>query len=144
MNIVRELRKKKGIQQKELALILGVAQPTISEWEANKKDPSGERLRKLSEYFGVDELVILGKGVVDLNQPGLFIPEDPNICGISETDQIKQYVLEKLGVTPIQTPEITAVSGMMSQMSKHQQDQIVAIVRTFLENSPESLYKEGK
>ena len=69
MNIVRELRKKKGIQQKELALTLGVSQPTISDWEANKKDPSGDRLRKLADYFGVDELVILGKGVVDLNSP---------------------------------------------------------------------------
>lgn len=67
MNIVKELRKKAGIQQKELALIVGVAQPTVSEWELNKKDPSGERLQKLAEYFGVDELVVLGKGVVDLS-----------------------------------------------------------------------------
>ena len=64
MNIVKELRKKAGIQQKELALIVGVAQPTVSEWELNKKDPSGKRLKKLAEYFGVDELVILGKNVV--------------------------------------------------------------------------------
>lgn len=68
MNIVKELRKRKGIQQKELALIVGVAQPTVSEWELQKKDPSGERLRKLAEFFEVDELVILGKGVVDLSQ----------------------------------------------------------------------------
>ena len=68
MNIVKELRKKKGIQQKELALIAGVAQPTVSEWELNKKDPSGDRLKKLAEYFDVDELVILGKGVVDLSK----------------------------------------------------------------------------
>ena len=69
MNIVKELRKKKGIQQKELAIIAGVAQPTVSEWELNKKDPSGDRLKKLAEYFGVDELVILGKGVIDLSKP---------------------------------------------------------------------------
>lgn len=67
MNIVKELRKRAGIQQKELALIVGVAQPTVSEWELNKKDPSGDRLKKLAEYFNVDELVILGKGVVDLS-----------------------------------------------------------------------------
>lgn len=66
MNIVKELRKAKGIQQKELAISIGVSRPTVSEWESNKKDPSGERLRKLAEFFGVDELVILGKGVVDL------------------------------------------------------------------------------
>ena len=69
MNIVKELRKKKGIQQKELAYEIGVSRPTVSEWESGKKDPSGERLRKLAAFFGVDELVILGKGVVDLTKP---------------------------------------------------------------------------
>ena len=67
MNIVKELRKKKGIQQKELAIEIGVSRPTVSEWESGKKDPSGERLKKLAQYFNVDELVILGKNVIDLN-----------------------------------------------------------------------------
>ena len=65
MNIVKELRKKRGIQQKELAIYVGVAQPTVSEWESGKKDPSGERLRKLAEFFGVDELVVLGAGFAE-------------------------------------------------------------------------------
>lgn len=68
MNIIRELRKKAGIQQKELALIVGVSQPTLSDWEKGKKDPAPENLKKLAEYFNVDELVILGKGVVDLTR----------------------------------------------------------------------------
>ena len=68
MNIIRELRKKKGIQQKELASIIGVAQPTVSDWESGRKDPSGERLKKLAQYFDVDELVVMGKGVVDLSK----------------------------------------------------------------------------
>lgn len=68
MNIVKELRKKKGVQQKELAITIGVSQPTVSEWEANKKDPSGDRLRRLAEFFGVDELVVLGKKVIDLTE----------------------------------------------------------------------------
>ena len=66
MNIVKELRKKKGIQQKELAIEIGVSRPTVSEWESGKKDPSGERLKRLAQYFGVDELVVLGKNVIDL------------------------------------------------------------------------------
>ena len=69
MNIVKELRKKAGIQQKELAISIGVSRPTVSEWESGKKDPSGERLKKLAEFFGVDELMILGKGIVDITQP---------------------------------------------------------------------------
>lgn len=62
MNIVKELRKKKGVQQKELAIDIGVSQPTVSEWESGKKDPSGDRLKALAEYFDVDELVVLGLG----------------------------------------------------------------------------------
>ena len=60
MNIVRELRQRAGMQQKELAISVGVARPTVSEWEHGKKDPSGECLRKLSEIFNVDPGVILG------------------------------------------------------------------------------------
>lgn len=63
MNIVKELRKKKGIQQKELAIEIGVSRPTVSEWESQKKDPSGDRLKSLAAFFGVDELVILGRGI---------------------------------------------------------------------------------
>ena len=65
MNIIRELRKKAGIGQKELADIIGVSIPTVSDWETGKKQPSKERLRKLAEYFQVDELVILGKTVIN-------------------------------------------------------------------------------
>lgn len=64
MNIVRELRLKAGMQQKEVALYVGVANPTVSEWEHQKKDPSGERLKKLAKLFGVTPESILG---VDLN-----------------------------------------------------------------------------
>lgn len=67
MNIVRELRKQKGMQQKELALSVGVAQATVSEWEHGKKDPSGDRLKKLADIFHVDELTILGRGLVELS-----------------------------------------------------------------------------
>ena len=65
MNIIHELRKKKCIQQKELSIAIGVSQPTVSDWEKNKKDPTGENLRKLAQFFGVDELVIMGKGLAD-------------------------------------------------------------------------------
>lgn len=68
MNIIRELRKKAGIGQKELADIIGVSIPTVSDWETGKKQPSKERLRKLAEYFQVDELIILGKTVINTGE----------------------------------------------------------------------------
>lgn len=60
MNIVKELRIRAGMQQKELALLVGVAAPTVSEWEHGKKDPSGKRLVQLSKIFNTDIATILG------------------------------------------------------------------------------------
>lgn len=100
MNIIRELRKRKGIQQKELALEIGVSRPTVCDWESGKKDPSGERLKKLAEYFDVDELVILGKGVIDLtenkNQTRIPITEEAQIISggidLMKEDQRKKIL----------------------------------------------------
>ena len=39
---------------------MGVSQPTVSDWFNNKSDPSGKRLEKLSEIFGVSRATILG------------------------------------------------------------------------------------
>lgn len=60
MNLVRELRKMAGMQQKEVAIAVGVSRPTVSEWEPGKKDPSGERLMNLAKLFDVAPGVILG------------------------------------------------------------------------------------
>lgn len=60
MNVVKELREMAGIQQKELAMAIGVTQPTVSDWENNKKDPKDERLERLASYFGVTKRVIKG------------------------------------------------------------------------------------
>lgn len=60
MNTVKELRERAGMQQKELAILIGVSQPTVSEWEHGKKDPSGDRLKRLSEVFCCEPGEILG------------------------------------------------------------------------------------
>ena len=122
MNIVKELRRKKGIQQKELAISIGVSRPTVSEWESNKKDPSGERLKKLAEFFGVDELVILGKGVVDLDRP--------------ETEQIKEMILERLREGQPKTDEARILAAGIDKLPKAQREQALDVVRAmFREHS---------
>lgn len=60
MNRVKELMDRAGMQQKELAAICHVSGPTVSDWVRNKKNPSGENLKKLSEMFKVGTGVILG------------------------------------------------------------------------------------
>lgn len=60
MNNVKELCIRRGIEQKELSILVGVSQPTVSDWFNQKKNPSGKRLDKLSEVLGVSRSVILG------------------------------------------------------------------------------------
>ena len=124
MNIVRELRKKRGIQQKELAIEIGVSSATVSDWEHQRKNPSGERLRKLSEYFDVDPDVILG---VASNESYLFVPEDPKTSGKSETEQIIERILTQLGEQP-KTPEARAVSFGMDTLPEEQRKLILNMV----------------
>lgn len=61
------------MQQKELALALGVTRPTISEWEHQKKDPSGDRLQRLSEFFNVSYGAILGYEELPGSTPVLYV-----------------------------------------------------------------------
>ena len=117
MNIVKELRKKKGVQQKELAIAVGVSRPTVSDWEGNKKDPTGDRLKRLAAYFGVDELVVLGKGVVDLNDG--FVA-----TGKPQTDEIRLMILQKLGMPP-KTPEARLLAKGVDAMPESQRKAIV-------------------
>lgn len=75
MNRVRELRMRAGMQQKELAIAVGIARPTVSEWEHQKKDPAGERLKRLSEIFNVSNGVILGYEEIPNPVPVLFVDD---------------------------------------------------------------------
>ena len=121
MNIIRELRKRKGVQQKELSIAIGVSQPTVSDWEKNKNDPSGENLKKLADFFGVDELVIMGRGVIDLTRD----------------DITKQYE----GIP--QTIEARIISSGVDRMSKEQREQVLAVIKAMFANHPE-LFEEGE
>lgn len=114
MNIVRDLRIRKGIQQKELALELGISSAAVSNWEKGKSDPSGERLKKLSDYFGVEEQEILGYG--SQQQTKLFVPEDPALCGKSETEQIIDRLLKQLDNQP-RTPEARLLAKGVDRMN---------------------------
>ncbi len=40
MNCIKEWRKKRGMTQRELAVIAGVSQNAVSQWETGRSDPS--------------------------------------------------------------------------------------------------------
>jgi Predicted transcriptional regulators len=59
--MISELRKDKGILQKELAQLLGVSIGTISNYETGVHNPEIETLIKLADYFNVSVDYMLGR-----------------------------------------------------------------------------------
>lgn len=79
MNRIRELREKRDIEQKALAVDLCVSQPTISAWETGAKQPSSKSAAKIADYFDVSIDYLLGRSDVRKNtqrhkKPFLRIP----------------------------------------------------------------------
>lgn len=103
INRVKELCVRKDISQKELAALVGVSQPTVSEWFTNKKNPRGERLEKLSEVFGVSKAYILGYDELNLQlfgQPETEFVEDP---AKPMTNEIRRQLVAKLNAMDDET-----------------------------------------
>lgn len=76
---LRGLRKKKGQTQREVAAALGISQRTYAGYEKDERKPrTKERLRKLAQYFDIDETMLTAAGVT-----------------VKQAEEI-QYVISKL------------------------------------------------
>jgi len=64
MNIgdnIKRIRKEKGIQQKKMALDLGLDQSNYNKIESGKREPSIELINKLAEYLEVSVNVLFNE-----------------------------------------------------------------------------------
>ena len=59
--MIAELRKDRGLLQKELAQLLGVSIGTISNYETGVHNPEIDTLIKLADYFNVSVDYMLGR-----------------------------------------------------------------------------------
>lgn len=59
MNRIKELRLSAGLQQKDIAISLGIKQAAISQWEHQKSDPKPEYIPKLAVLFNVPPEMIV-------------------------------------------------------------------------------------
>ena len=62
---LRELRKKKGVSQEDLAKLLGVTKSTISKYELGHRAMSIDQLKKVLDFFGIEYGLFLS----DLDDP---------------------------------------------------------------------------
>ena len=62
---IRELRKKRGASQEDLAKLLGVTKSTISKYELGHREISIEQLKIILDFFGIE----YGLFLADLGNP---------------------------------------------------------------------------
>ncbi|MBE7097399.1 helix-turn-helix domain-containing protein [Bacillus cereus] len=60
-NIIRNLRKQKGITQKELAQSLQLSESTIGMYERSERQPDYNTLIRIADYFKVSTDFLLGR-----------------------------------------------------------------------------------
>ena len=58
---LKELREEQGFSQYSLANELGIAQATIGNWEAGKREPNLEMIIRLADFFKVSTDYLLGR-----------------------------------------------------------------------------------
>ena len=60
MSRIRDLREDRDLSQAQIAKIIGTTQQQYSKIETGRADISGEKLRKLAEYYNISADYILG------------------------------------------------------------------------------------
>lgn len=61
MKKIKQLRKEKGVTQKELAEGAGIGLSTVKQYETGKRVPDQFNLKRMADYFGVLEEWIMGE-----------------------------------------------------------------------------------
>ena len=71
---LKELRERGGYSQYSFAKAFGVAQSTVGNWEAGKREPNYETTQRLADFFKVSLDYLLGR--TEESARILEIPED--------------------------------------------------------------------
>lgn len=83
LEVLRQLRKSKGLTMKDVALAIDVSEATVSLYERGLRSPSYEILLKLGEYFGVSVDFLLNGNALGLESekrswpPSNIVPLPP-------------------------------------------------------------------
>lgn len=73
-NRLRELRKSKGLLQKDIANILSISVSTYSYWEMGKFDIDLKSLQSLADYFNVSiDYILCRDSIVPTNKNAITI-----------------------------------------------------------------------
>ena len=88
---IKELRKKAGLSQLELADKLGVSRSAVSSWEVNRNEPNIEDITKMASILDCPLYMLIDPDNMDTHF--LLSDEDELVKGYRElTPDLKQHV----------------------------------------------------
>lgn len=88
-NNIKNLRIKKNMTQKDLAIKLNLSRPTIGRYETDERFPDGETIIELAELFDVSIDEMFGRK--DLNNKSIFMEDHTSF----KTDYIYKILCKK-------------------------------------------------
>jgi len=107
---IRQLRKRKGASQQEVADSIKVARATYSNWELGKSDPDLGEINRLAEYYQISPSELISSDAMTVNEPVVpykleeksdIIPRDINPkVNPEKLREVLLYILEKVGAKP--------------------------------------------
>ncbi len=105
---IKALREETGLSQQELAKLLGISRPTISQIENDERKITAEELKKLSDIFNVssDDILNQEKSIKVVLEKGKSKKEEKEIRisvpqqNIEKFKEVLLYILNKVGAKP--------------------------------------------
>lgn len=79
-NMMRKIRKERGLTLKELAEKTHISFSAISMYERGEIDPSSEKLQKIAEELGVSMETLLGKVAFPQAEIDARTEEEKSVC----------------------------------------------------------------
>lgn len=114
MNRIKELRKRRGLTQIELADRLEITQGSLSAWETGRSLISAENLKKLAEVLQCSTDEILG---IEEQEP-VLVNDDPELTEYLE--QLKNR------------PEMRMLFSLTKTATKKDVEKAVEIIEAYL------------
>ncbi|MGM9971067.1 MAG: helix-turn-helix domain-containing protein [Anaeroplasmataceae bacterium] len=110
-----KLRKKKQINQVDLANMMGVKQYVVSSWETGRSEPNINQILKLSEIFDL---------------PTDYLLDKPTIK-VSSEDEFNK-IIENIN-NDINDDFITEIKTICNDLPKKKKDKIIKIIKEVCE-----------
>lgn len=129
---IREARKLRGYNQQWLAEQVGVSQPSVSDWESGRNDPTMDNLAMAARVLDVHiEWLATGRGQRD------YIETAPLVTLCQDSTETYVYTQKTL-IPPPSRQETLEVSRLFRRLHPTQRDLLLGVLRSLLDDVSES------